>query len=246
MRDADAPAAARRIVRCGRDGLTVPTGAAGLGTASRHAAEPRRVTRALRGSPPIVEHARRRGRAAPRRIEGRIAMTEATRTIDALDRDHPQATNGAAWELIEDRVMGGVSSATMSRETVAGRPALRMRGEVSLENGGGFVQVAIDLAPDGGAIDASDWSGIEIDVRGEDERYNLHLRTADVLRPWQSYRAEFAATPEWRSVRLPFDGFEPHRIEAPFDTTRLRRLGVVAIGRPFVADVAIGGLRFFR
>lgn len=173
-------------------------------------------------------------------------MTEPPRIIDALDRPHPWASLGARWELISDRVMGGVSAGAMTREVVAGRPALRMRGAVSLENGGGFVQVALDLAPDGGAIDARGWRGIEIDVLGAGERYNLHLRTADVVRPWQSWRAGFVAGPEWRTVRLPFEGFEAHRIDVPLDLSRLRRIGVVALGRAFEADLAIGGLRFHR
>ena len=173
-------------------------------------------------------------------------MAEPPHIIDALDQAHPRATNGADWELIADRVMGGVSSGAMTRGIVSGRPALRMQGEVSLANNGGFVQVALDLALRGGAIDASAWSGVELDVFGNGERYNLHLRTADVVRPWQSYRAEFVATPEWRTIQLPFDSFEAHRIDAPLDLTRLRRLGVVAIGRAFTADLAIGGLRFYR
>ena len=37
-----------------------------------------------------------------------------------------------------------------------------------------------------------------------------------------------------------------YRIEAPLDVSRLRRLGVVAIGREFMADIAIGGGRFFK
>jgi hypothetical protein len=166
--------------------------------------------------------------------------------IDVLDQEPPRASIGTRWELIADRVMGGVSAGEMTREPVGGRPALRMRGDVSLENNGGFVQVALDLAPDGGTVDAQEWTGIEIDVFGNDERYNLHLRTADVVRPWQSYRAEFVATPEWQTIRLPFATFEPHRIDAPLDLARLRRLGIVAIGRAFTADVAIGGLQFYR
>lgn len=173
-------------------------------------------------------------------------MEEPGEIIDALDRAHPLATMGARWELIADRVMGGVSSGAMTRDTISGRSALRLRGTVSLENNGGFLQVALDLAPDGGIVDASAWTGIEIDVRGNAEAYNLHLRTTDVRRPWQSFRAGFVADPEWRTVQLPFDGFEAHRIDAPLDVTRLRRLGVVAIGRAFEADVAIGGMRFYR
>jgi len=173
-------------------------------------------------------------------------MANLSEIIDALDQAHPRATIGTRWELIADRVMGGVSSGAMTRETIAGRPALRMQGDVSLENNGGFIQVALDLAPGGGAVDASGWVGVEIDVLGNGERYKLHLRTADIVRPWQSYRADFTATPEWRTVRLPFTAFAPHRLEVPLDLTSLRRLGVVAIGRAFAADIAMGGLRFYR
>jgi hypothetical protein len=173
-------------------------------------------------------------------------MTQAASMIDALDRPHPVATNGAAWALISDRVMGGLSTGRMTRETVAGRPALRMQGAVSVENDGGFLQIALDLAPGGGTVDASGFSGIDIDVIGDGERYNLHLRTRDMARPWQSYRFAFEAGPTWRTVRAAFAAFAPHRIDVPLDPTRLRRLGVVAIGRAFDADVAIGGARFFR
>lgn len=171
---------------------------------------------------------------------------EAHGIIDALDRAHPFATVGSRWTLIADGVMGGVSSGAMGRETLAGRHALRMRGDVSLANNGGFVQIALDLAPDGATVDARGWAGIELDVCGNGERYSLHLRTADVVRPWQSYRAGFVASRAWETHRLPFGAFEPHRIEAPLDPSRLRRLGVVAIGRAFAADVAVGGLRLHR
>lgn len=166
--------------------------------------------------------------------------------IDALDQEPPLATIGTRWELIADRVMGGVSSGEMTREPVAGRPALRMRGAVSLENNGGFIQIALDLAPDKGVVDVRPWTGIEMDVFGNGERYSLHLRTTDVVRPWQSYRTEFIATPEWRTIRLPFAAFAPHRIDVPLDLARLRRLGIVAIGRAFTADIAIGRLQFYR
>ena len=175
----------------------------------------------------------------------RVAMATTANTIDDLSAAHPQASNGARWELISDRVMGGISRGSMRRETVDGRPALRMQGDVSLENNGGFLQIALDLAPDGRSVDASGWTGLEIDTLGNGERYNLHLRTADVTRPWQSYRQSFTAGSEWRTHRLAFAAFEPHRIDAPLDLGILRRIGVVAIGRAFFADVAIAGVRFY-
>jgi hypothetical protein len=140
--------------------------------------------------------------------------------------------------------MGGVSRGTMVREIVAGRPAIRMRGEVSLENNGGFIQIALDLSPEGGVVDASAWSGIEIDVFGNGQEYGVHVRSDALTRPWQSYRQNFTAGAEWRRVQLPFDRFVPHRADIPLATDRLRRIGLVAIGRAFAADLALGGLRF--
>jgi complex I intermediate-associated protein 30 (CIA30) len=75
--------------------------------------------------------------------------------IDDLSREPPLSTVGTRWQLFTDQVMGGVSNGSMMREAVAGRLAIRMRGDVSLENKGGFVQIAIDLMPGGKAKDAS-------------------------------------------------------------------------------------------
>ena len=174
------------------------------------------------------------------------AMATSSDLIDDLSQPAPHASIGSAWEFVADQVMGGRSTGTMQRETVAGRPAVRLRGSVSLENNGGFVQIALNLAADGSSIDARECRGIEIDVFGNGETYGLHLRTDDVVRPWQSYRQTFTAGAEWRTVRLAFDDFEPYRIEAPLDVSRLRRIGLVAIGRAFKADLAIAGVRFYR
>jgi hypothetical protein len=166
--------------------------------------------------------------------------------IDDLSREPAADATGGAWRLFTDQVMGGISQGTLVRAIVGGRPAMRMRGMVSLENNGGFVQMARDLSPDGVLVDASAWSGIELDIFGNGEDYGVHLRTDATTRPWQSYRQTFTALPAWRTVRLPFDSFLPHRTEAGFDCHRLRRIGLVAIGRAFSADLAVSGLRFMK
>ncbi len=166
--------------------------------------------------------------------------------IDDLSLPTPAASIGSVWQVSTDQVMGGISKATVAREMVAGRLAMRLRGDVRLENNGGFVQMALDLSPDAGTADASAWQGIELDLCGERQAYGMHLRTAELTRPWQSYRQGFEALPEWQMVRLPFSGFMPYRTDIPLDLRRLRRLGLVAIGRAFSADLAVGGLRFFK
>jgi len=155
------------------------------------------------------------------------------------------ANIGTRWRLMTDTVMGGVSSGRLDPAVVAGRSCLRLTGEVSLENSGGFVQASLDLDPDG-TLDARGYRGIELEVYGNDQDYNLHLRTADTRIVWQSYRAGFHAGPEWRTLRLPFSDFKPYRISQPLDLQTLRRLGVVAIGREMRADVCIGRVALYR
>ena len=55
--------------------------------------------------------------------------------------------DGADWTMVSDRVMGGVSEGRLTYETVEGRPALRLTGDVRLENNGGFLQMARDMDP---------------------------------------------------------------------------------------------------
>ena len=51
--------------------------------------------------------------------------------------------------------------------------------------------------------------------------------------------------PEWEKIDLPFTDFLPYRLDAPLDIHRLRRIGLVAIGRAFYADLAVSELSFF-
>lgn len=150
----------------------------------------------------------------------------------------------ADWEYVADTVMGGVSRGQAGPAVVRGRAATRLTGEVSLDNNGGFVQMAFDLAG-GDVFDASGFAGIEMDVCGNGEEYDLRLRTDALPRPWQSFRASFTAPVEWASVRVPFAQVVPHKTDAAFDAARLRRIGVLAIGREFHADIAVAAVRFY-
>ena len=152
---------------------------------------------------------------------------------------------GTKWRGVSDQVMGGVSEASISYSVKDGRYSLRMTGNVRLENDGGFIQATLDLAPSGDTFDASGFTGVRIIVRGNDEKYSVHLRTPDNVRPWQSYRSHFTAGSDWETIDLPFDTFVPHQLDAPLDKTRFRRIGLVAIGRPFYADLAVSELAFY-
>lgn len=166
--------------------------------------------------------------------------------IDNFLQNEFRSKLGTQWRAVSDRVMGGVSEVTMTQATIEGRQSLRLFGDVRVENNGGFIQAALDLTRDGGTLDASNYTGLQITVRGNNQGYSIHLRTPDNTRPWQSYRAHFSAGSEWKTIKLPFKSFKPYRLQAPLDTTRLRRIGLVAIGRAFKADLAISEIAFYR
>jgi hypothetical protein len=153
---------------------------------------------------------------------------------------------GTRWRAVSDQVMGGISEASVAYDVIDGRVCLHLTGDVHLENDGGFIQAALDLAPSGDTLDASDYTGVRLSVRGNSEKYSVHLRTPENVRPWQSYRAHFIAGVDWETIDLPFETFKPYRLEAPLDITRCRRIGLVAIGRAFHADLAVSKLGFYR
>jgi len=169
-------------------------------------------------------------------------MADSPLTLDDRRSGDLMSNLGGSWRMVSDNVMGGISAGRLESTSFAGRNCLRLQGEVSTRNNGGFVQMALDLA-NGDSLDASAYDAIEIEVAGNGERYNLHLRTTDLWLPWQSYRAEFVASPEWQLLHIPFSEFHPYRTGKRFRASRLKRLGVVAIGRDFQADVCIAGVR---
>jgi len=151
---------------------------------------------------------------------------------------------GTPWRFVTDRVMGGVSTGRIAFEEIQGRRCFCLYGDVSLENNGGFIQALLDLEPEG-ALDAGQFQGIRLVVRGNGASYNLHLKTVDIRRPWQSYRSSFRTEPEWREIQLPFSAFVPYRIEVPLDLRKLRRLGIVAIGSSMTAKLCVAEIGFY-
>lgn len=166
------------------------------------------------------------------------------RLIDDFGRAE-QSALGTRWQAVSDRVMGGVSKAHMRHCEHLERHCIELSGDVSLENNGGFIQLALDLDAHGEPLDAREFQGLRMLVSGNGERYGVHLRTTQLERPWQSFRAEFDARESWHCVTLPFAEFVPHRVDEQLDTSKLRRLGFVAIGRAFHACLRIGRVEFY-
>lgn len=170
--------------------------------------------------------------------------TEAGMLLDDFSRDDNLSAIDTRWSATSDRVMGGVSDVHAVRADDE-RPHIHMTGEVKAVPGygtPGFVQVALDL----GMLDASDYSGLRLTVRGDGGTYGAHLRTPEVTRPWQSWRGTFTAPEDWTTVELPFTDFIPHRIEGDLDQSRLYRLSLIAVDRLGNADLQIAEVSLYR
>jgi len=182
----------------------------------------------------------------------------ASGVIDDMSDPFPFTSSGSQWLGITDRVMGGSSNGSLTRETVDGKLANVLRGNVSLVSGdnGGFIQMATDLSLDPSEdafVNAEKYDGVEMEVyceaTGVAEKFNVHLRNPACDRQNSSYRATFEVRPgQWATVRLPWDAFEgfgPGPGVTPF-VPILRRLGVVSIGEVKDVVLAVGKVGFYN
>ena len=146
-----------------------------------------------------------------------------------------------SWQTADDRVMGGVSIATLTSRQLDGSPCRCLTGSVSLENRGGFVQMKWPIND----RDASAYTGVYVDAWGNNEDYNIHVRTAQLWLPWQSFRQTFHATPIWTTHFLPFNRFENYKTWSSLDASSISKIAVVAIGRAFQADICVRAWGFY-
>lgn len=153
--------------------------------------------------------------------------------------DAGDSASAAVWGVVTDQVMGGVSTAAASVETLDGEPALRLTGDVRLDNDGGFIQIARPLGEDGALFDAAGYATLSMRVHGDGADWDVRLRTDQLERQWQSYRAGFFAPSGWSDVVLPLDAFTPHRTTTPLNLRRLRRIGLLSIGAARRATIGL-------
>lgn len=149
----------------------------------------------------------------------------------------------ARWQFIADTVMGGVSTGQVEFVQGEGDAYARMTGRVSTENNGGFIQFRMELP----RPLPKDAVGLRLVVRGNDQRYFVHLRTSGTLLPWQYYQAGFDATQQWSEVRLPFKNFKAsgrllRTIPKP---ETLRSIGIVAFGRDHQAEIDVREVAYY-
>ena len=167
----------------------------------------------------------------------RIAVAEKILMDDFTD--NPQSR----WTFISDQVMGGISTGHMNFKADSGGPYVEMLGRVSTENNGGFIQFRSAILD----LDLRGKSGIVLTVRGNQQRYFVHLRNQWTILPWQYYQATFEVTESWTEIRLPLTSFKPSSKWLPKITNArgLGSIGIVAFGRDHAAQVAVKEIGFY-
>ena len=148
------------------------------------------------------------------------------------------------WEFLSDRVMGGVSTGQMTLDREGDTRFVRLTGEVSTENRGGFLQMRVPLDTPLPA----DAKGLTVTLRGNGERYYVHLRTSRTRLPWQFHQAGIESSKDWTELRLPFADFVPKGgfLRARIDPETIESIGVAAYGRPHSADVSVAAIGYYR
>ena len=176
---------------------------------------------------------------------GEVPVAEQRLILSSFEDGREVLAPNARWRGFSDRVMGGVSDATFGRATVEGKSCIRLAGRVTRDSGGGFIQMALDLATRDRDFDASAYAGVEFLVHGNDEDYNCHVRTADCGWYDQSYRATFRVAPRWQTIRLPWTGFTPNDLKVALNPAKIQRIALLGWMREFTADIALAEVALY-
>jgi len=103
------------------------------------------------------------------------------------------------WKIFNDTVMGGLSR---SQVLPAGQGVL-FRGELSLENNGGFASARFSPAESLAGV-----SAFRLTLRGDGRRYQFRLRTEESPDSI-AWRSCFETNGSVQLIDLPLDEFEP-------------------------------------
>ena len=181
-----------------------------------------------------------------RYIQENIMESSTDFLIDDFSLNEGISALGTKWRQYTDQVMGGESTASHTFTVIDNKRCIHLQGSVSLENRGGFVQVALPLRQNGKAFDASQFTGVRLWVKGNGENYYVHLRSSKTWLPWQYYEAPFFADEQWKKVEIPFAQFTPQSLKSALNPKKLKRLAVVGAKKAFKADIAVSRIEFYK
>lgn len=133
------------------------------------------------------------------------------------------ALHAPDWIIINDGVMGGVSSSKVDQT----EQGLRFSGTLSLDNNGGFASTRLPITSK-----LNDVHAVHLRVRGDGRTYQFRIRTNDRF-DGIAWTSSFTVGPEWETIVLPLDSFEPTfrgRVlndTGPLNTADIRQIGIL-------------------
>lgn len=147
------------------------------------------------------------------------------------------------WFVVNDGVMGGISSSTVK----LANGVLVFEGQVRLEYNGGFASVRSNASEQ----NLSEFAGIALRVRGDGKTYALNLRTSSAR--GVLYQSEFQTKAgEWTELRVPFSQLRPTRFGNTLkgftlETNRIESFGfIIANKRQERFELAVDWIKAYR
>jgi len=128
------------------------------------------------------------------------------------------------WRIINDGVMGGISSSQMN---ILPEGIGKFSGKVSLENNGGFASTRATLAE---PLTIA-YTKVIIKVKGDGKKYSFRIQPYSNFER-VSYKQDFTTEPDkWLIIELPLADFIPTwrgRIlpnQPPIEATKIQQIG---------------------
>jgi hypothetical protein len=156
--------------------------------------------------------------------------------------------NNYQWEDFTDQVMGGASEGSSSLMQENGELFLRLSGDVSLKNNGGFIQTRMRLASGFNVYNAADYDGVRLTIRGKGEGYYLFYRTSGTFFPWLYYSASVRLSDQWQIIDIPWNAVQKGDFGSlgKFTPSKLKSIALVAYGKEFSAEVDLKQIGLYR
>ena len=146
------------------------------------------------------------------------------------------------WHFITDQVMGGTSTGTYNYEKINNDYVVKITGNVSTKNNGGFIQIRRNL----NNVNLTNAKNLEVIAKGNNEKYFVHLRTTFTLLPWQYYQNSFIVKKDFKNFILPIRNFTKSGFLLPdqINPKNIKSIGIVAFGKDYNADLTVKKISF--
>lgn len=143
-----------------------------------------------------------------------LGLTENIQHLKKSDSFVLDPEGNIMWRVVNDDVIGGLSFSQLQRTTQ--NKSWIFKGTLSRANNGGFASIRINNRDN----NLTNFSGIEIKVRGDGKQYGLSLYEDHYFTGFFYHQSFITRREVWMVVQFNFDHFLPKYFGRPFDYVR--------------------------